>query len=183
MADEAAVNLIFRARDEASDDIANMGETMAQTEVQSFQLNLALTSMGSAMSAVGSLVNQIENPVAKMGATFLMTAGAMMTTVSAIIQMIPYIRSLITMLRGLAIAQALVAALAGPAGWVKLGVGLAVAGAAAAGIVGMTGGFGGGRGGSTVNINNPVLMGDASTAKQLSRMVKQNIDEDTRLGR
>ena len=182
MADEAAVNLIMRMRDEASDDIANLGSTMANTEVQAFQMNLALTSMGSAMTAVGSLVNQLDNPIAKMGATFLMTAGAMMTTVSAIIQMMPYLRSLVTMLRSVAVAQAIVAALAGPVGWAKIGIGLGVAAAATTGIVGMTGGFSGG-GTTNVNINAGVLMGDSTQAKQLARMVKRNIDEDSRMGR
>ena len=186
MADEAAVNVVMRMRDEASADLAQVGGTMANTETQALQLNLALTSVGAAFSAVGALVNQLDNPMAKMAATFLMTAGAMMTTVSAIIQMIPYIRQLITWIRNLAIAQAILQALSGPKGWVTLGVGLALAGGATAGIVGMTGGFGGGGGGggtTNVNINAGVLMGDETQARQLSQMVKRNIDEDTRLGR
>ena len=198
MADEAAVAVVMRMRDEASADLVNLGGTMAQTEAKAFQMNLALTSIGASLTAVGSLVNQLDNPIAKMGATFLMTAGAMMTTVSAIIQMLPYLRSLVTMLRSVAVAQAIVAALTGPVGWAKIGIGLAVAGAATAGIVAMTGGFGGGEpasipvpaapardrgGGTTVNINAGVLMGDSTQAKQLARMVKRNIDEDTRLGR
>jgi len=185
MADEAAVNVVMRMRDEASDDLARVGGTMANTETQALQLNLALTSVGAAFSAVGALVNQLDNPMAKMAATFLMTAGAMMTTVSAIIQMIPYIRQLITWIRNLAIAQAVLQALSGPKGWITLGVGLALAGGAAAGITAMSGGFGGGGGGTTnvVNINAGVLMGDETQARQLSQMVKRNIDEDTRLGR
>jgi len=182
MADEAAVNIIMRARDEASAEIENMGNTMAQTEVKAFQMNLALTSMGAALTGIGSLVNQLDNPIAKMGATFLMTAGAMMSTVSAIIQMLPYLRGLITTLRGLAIAQAIVAALTGPVGWARIGIGLGVAAAATAGIVGMTGGFSGG-GTTNVNINAGVLMADSTQAKQLARMVKRNIDEDSRMGR
>jgi len=182
MADEAAVAVVMRMRDEASADLANLGGTMAQTETQALQLNLAMTSIGSALTAVGSLVNQLDNPIAKMGATFLMTAGAMMTTVSAIIQMLPYLRSLVTMLRSVAVAQAIVAALTGPVGWARIGIGLGVAAAATAGIVGMTGGFSGG-GTTNVNINAGVLMADSTQAKQLARMVKRNIDEDTRLGR
>jgi len=182
MADEAAVAVVMRMRDEASADLANLGGTMAQTEMQAFQMNLALTSIGSSLTAVGSLVNQLDNPIAKMGATFLMTAGAMMTTVSAIIQMLPYLRSLVTMLRSVAVAQAIVAALTGPVGWARIGIGLGVAAAATAGIVGMTGGFSGG-GTTNVNINAGVLMADSTQAKQLSRMVKRNIDEDTRMGR
>lgn len=180
--EEAAVNVVLRMRDEASDDLMQMGSTMAQTEIQAFQLNLALTSVGAAMSAVGSLVSQVENPMAKMAGTFLITAGAMMTTLSAIIQMIPYIRSLITWLRKLAIAQALVQALAGPKGWITLGAGLAIAGAATAGIYAATGGFSRGGGGTTVNINGPV-MGNAQQAKQLARQIGTNLDEDKRLGR
>ena len=97
--------------------------------------------------------------------------------------MMPAIRGLIMWLRNLAIAQALVQALSGPKGWITLGAGLAIAGAATAGIYAATGGFSkGGGGGTTVNINGPV-MGNPQQAKELARLVKQNIDEDTRLGR
>ncbi len=184
MAEEAAVNVVMRMRDETSADLANVGATMGQTEMQALQLNVALTAMGSALTAVGSLVGQLENPTAKMAATFLMTAGAMLSTVAAIGAMIGPVRMLIQQLRNLAIAQAIVQALTGPVGWAKIGIGLAVAGVATAGIVGLTGGFGGGGGGTTnVNINAGVLMADRTQAKELSRMVKRNIDEDSRLGR
>lgn len=185
MAEEAAVNVVLRMRDEASADLQQVGTTMANTEMQALKMNIALTAMGGALTAVGSLLSQIDSPMAKMAGTFLTTAGAIMMTASAIIVMLPEIRKLVVALRSWAIAQAIVRALSGPAGWVTLGVGLAVAGAATAGIIGMTGGFGGGGGGGTtnVNINAGVLMGDETQAKQLSRMVKRNIDEDTRMGR
>ncbi len=182
MADEAAITTVIRMRDEASAQLKGFGQNIQQQEIQALQFNVALISVGSALSAMGGLMNQIESPMAKMGAKFLMTAGAVFTTTSAIIQMMPAIRGLIGWLRNLAIAQALVQALSGPAGWVTLGAGLAIAGAATAGIYAATGGFNKGGGGTTVNINGPV-MGNPQQAKQLARQIGTNLSEDTRLGR
>ena len=170
MGDEAAITTVIRMRDEASAELQNFGQNVQQQEMQALQFNVALIAVGSALSAMGSLLNQIDNPMAKMGAQFMMTAGAVFTTTSAIIQMMPAIRGLIQWLRNLAIAQALVQALSGPKGWITLGAGLAIAGAATAGIYAATGGFNKGGGGTTVNINGPV-MGNPQQAKELARLI------------
>lgn len=177
---DAATTIVLRMQDEASTQMQNFGLTTQQAEIQSLQLNAALTAMGGALTAVGSLLGQLDNPLAKTASTFLMTGGAILMTVSAIGTMLPYIRSLIATLRTLAIAQTLVAALSGPIGWAKIGIGLGVAAAATVGIVAATGGFGGG---TTVNINTAAFMGRESDARQFAGKVQRFSRESDRLGR
>ena len=135
------------------------------------------------MTAVGALVNQIDDPTAKLAATFLMTGGAMMTTASAIISMLPHIRALITSLKALAITQAIVKALSGPVGWAQLGIGLAIAGAATAGIYAMTGGFGGGRA-TTVNIQGgPLIMENDAQMRRFADQITEAQRREAKVGR
>jgi len=170
-------------RDEASAQMTNFAQTTEQATLASLDFSMTLTAVGGALTAVGALVNQIDNPTAKLAATFFMTGGAIMTTTSAIIQMIPYIRSLITWLRGLAVTQALVKALSGPVGWAQLGVGLAIAGAATAGIYAMTGGFGGPRT-TTVNIQGgPLVMENDAQMRKFAATINDAQRRDERVGR
>jgi len=169
-------------RDEASDQMATFGQATQQAEIQSLQLNAALTAMGGALTAVGSLLGQLDSPLAKTASTFLMTGGAILMTVASIGTMLPYLRTLITTLRSLAIMQTIVAALSGPIGWARLGIGLGIAGAATAGIIAMSGGFGRG-GGPTVNINTPAFMGSDADARKFAGKVQRFSRESERLGR
>ncbi len=178
---DVATTLVLRMQDEASVQMAQFGETTQAAQIEAIQFNAALTAMGSALTAVGSLLGQIDSPATKLASTFLITGGAILSTTSAIIQMIPYIRQLITWLRSLAIAQAVVSALSGPVGWARLGIGLAVAGAATAGIVAATGGFGGG--GTTVNINTAAFGGREADARQFASKVQRFSREGERTGR
>ena len=181
MAHEAATTIILRMQDEASTQMQNFGQTTQQAEIQSLQLNAALTAMGGALTAVGSLLGQLDNPLAKTASTFLMTGGAILMTVSAIGTMLPYLKNLIATLRTLAIIQTIVAALTGPVGWAKIGIGLGIAGAATAGIIAATGG--GRWGGTTVNINAGAFTGSQSDARRFSGQVQAISRENTRLGR
>lgn len=182
MANEAATTIVLRMRDEASANMENFGQTTQQAQIQSLQLNAALTATGGALSAMGSLLGQMENPLAKTAATFLQTGGAILMTVAAIGTMLPYIRNLVTALRTLAVAQTIVAALTGPVGWAKIGIGLGVAAAATAGIVGMTGGFSRGAG-TTVNINTQAFVGNDANARDFASKVQRFSREADRTGR
>jgi hypothetical protein len=126
MANEAAVTMVMRMRDEASPKLKNVGKTMEQTQVQSLQFGLALTTLGSAMGALGGLMGQIDHPMAKMLQNFLMLGSAAILSISAIGQLIPVIKSLTGVTRALAIAKAFLLGLSGPAGWAMLGAGLAL---------------------------------------------------------
>lgn len=181
MADEVSTVMVLRMRDEASAQMKNFAGTTEQATLASLDFKMTLTAVGGALTAVGALVNQIDNPTAKLAATFLMTGGAMMTTVSAIISMIPYIRSLITSLRALAVTQAIVKALSGPVGWAQLGIGLAIAGAATAGIVAMTGGFGGTK---TVEIKGgPLVMENDAQMRKFAGIINETNRREERVGR
>lgn len=150
--------------------------------MQSLQFNTALTAMGSALTGVGSLLNQIDAPAAKIAGTFITTAGAIISTTSAIIIALPQIRQLITWLRNLGVAQAVVAAMSGPVGWGRLAVGLGLAAAGTAAVVGMTGGFSGG-GGTTVNINTQAFVGNDANAREFASKVQRFTRESDRIGR
>lgn len=178
---DAATTLVLRMQDEASAEMNQFGQTTQQATIQSIQMNAALTAMGSALTGVGSLLGQVDTPAAKLASTFLTTGGAMLSTTSAIIQMIPYIKQMITWLRSLAVTQAIVKALSGPAGWATLGIGLAVAGAATAGIVAATGGFGGG--GTTVNVNSQAFAGNTAEARKFATKINRFGREESRIGR
>lgn len=183
MANEAATTIVLRMQDEASTQMQQFGQNTQQAEIQAIQLNAALTAMGSAFTAIGSLIGQLENPLAKTASTFLMTGGAILTTVAAIGTMLPYIRQLVTSLRGLAIAQAIVAALSGPVGWARLGIGLGVAAAATAGIIAATGGFGGRGGGTTVNFRTDAFMGSDADARKFAEKTQRYSRENEAIGR
>lgn len=185
MADEIATVMALRMRDEASAKMKAFSATTQDAARSSLDFKMTLTAVGGALTAVGALVNQIDNPTAKLAATFLMTGGAIMTTTSAILQMIPMIRNLINWLRTLAITQAIVKALMGPVGWAQLGIGLAVAGAATAGIMAATGGFSGGGGGTTqVNIQGgPLIMENDADMRKFGAAINESQRRETQVGR
>ena len=182
MADEVSTVMVLRMRDEASTQMNNFAGTTEQATIASLDLQMTLTAVGGALTAVGALLNQVDDPAAKMAATFLMTGGAIMTTVSAIIAMLPYIRTLIANLRALAITQAIVKALSGPVGWAQLGIGLAIAGAATAGIYAMTGGFGGGT--TTVNIQGgPLVVENDAAMRRFAGTINEARRREEKVGR
>lgn len=168
MANEAAVTLVLRMRDEASAEMDQFSDTTQQAQMQSLQMNVALTAMGSALTAVGSLLGQIDNQAAKTASIFLITAGAILTTTSAIIQSFPYILQLIAYLRTLAVTQAVVSALSGPVGWVGLGVAAGVGGAIAIGSMRGQGGA------QTVVINNNI-QGSIITEREVGEISRREI--------
>jgi len=183
MADEVSTVMVLRMRDEASAQMTAFAGTTEQATVASLDFAMTLTAVGGALTAVGALVNQIDDPTAKLAATFIMTGGAILTTTSAIIHMIGPIRNLITWLRSLAVTQALVKALSGPVGWAQLGVGLAIAGAATAGIYAMTGGFGGGRT-TTVNIQGgPLVLENDAAMRRFSDQITDAQRREEKVGR
>lgn len=187
MANEAAVTIVARMRDEASGKMANLGKQTQQTNVNMTDLRMTLTAVGSAFVGIGSLLGKLDNPLAKTASNFFLIGGAIGSTAGAILNVIPYIGKLITWLRNLAIVQTIVKALSGPAGWVQLGVGLAIAGAATAGVLAMTGGLRGSTGGGTtaqvVNINSQAFTGNDAEARKFASKVQRYSREESRLGR
>ncbi len=63
--------IVARMRDEASQQMERLGDTVSRTEFEALQAQAAFTAFGSALTAVGSLLNQIDDPAAKMAANFI----------------------------------------------------------------------------------------------------------------
>ena len=200
MADEASITIVARMRDEASDKMKVMGQNVQATAFNMQQFQQTLTATGGALTAVGSLMNQLGGEAGKTAAIFVTSAGAIMSTTGAIIAALPMIRSMITTLRGLAIVQALVAALAGPIGWGKLAIGLGLAAGATAGIIALskagssetpaniavatkTAPSSSGGATQTVNFNSQAFTGSQADARKFSRQMQTISREETRLGR
>ncbi len=182
--DEAIVTIVAKMRDEASPAMKNLGTQTQSTDMAMRDFRMSLVAVGSALTAVGSLVGKMDNPVAKMASNWLLTAGAIMSTVSAILWMIPNIQKLIAALRSMAIAQAIVKALSGPVGWAQLGIGLGVAAVATAGIMAATGAFSENKSSSpTVNINSQAFTGSRADARKFGAQVSRVAVSETRLGR
>jgi hypothetical protein len=184
MANEAAITIVGRMRDEISDKMSNMANNTKHATVNMMELKVGLTAVGSALTATGALINRIDNPLAKQAATWLLTAGALFSTTSAIMSMIPVIKNLITWLRSLAIVQTVVKALSGPIGWAQLGIGLGLAAAGTAAVYGLTAaGHSQAGTGTTININSQAFAGNKVEARKFASKIQRYNREESRIGR
>ena len=130
---EAGLAVVVSMRDQASAPMQQFGKTMGQTRAEAMNFRMALFAVSGVALHLSSLLRQIDNPLAKNAADFLRVSGYIIMTTNSMMMMIPQIRNLIVWLRQLAVAQAIVAALSGPKGWIALGAAVAVgAGAYAA---------------------------------------------------
>ena len=157
--------IVARMRDEASQSMEQLGDTVSRTEFNALQAQTAFIAFGSALTAVGSLLNQVNDPAAKAAGNFITIAGAVFATIGAIGSAIPVVRSLINTLKGLVTVETLLVALTGP-------VGLATIAAA----VGVTAGVTAALNASSEPI--PEIAGvNPATAARVAR--QQNIDLST----
>ena len=183
MADEAATTIVLKMRDEASQKMNNFGDTTQAVTLESLQLQVALTAVGGALSALGGILGMIDNPAAKAAQTFLMFGGALFSTAAAIGTVIPVIKSLVGSLKSLAIIQTIVKAMQGPVGWAQIGIGLGIAGVATAGIIAMSN-----RGNQTQNMNitmtgGPLIVTDEAGVRRFARDVTDAQRSDQAVGR
>ncbi|MBU1621826.1 MAG: hypothetical protein KKF27_20790 [Gammaproteobacteria bacterium] len=135
---EAGLAVVVSMRDEASAKMQNFGRTVQQTQINALQMQVAIVAVGSALGQMSSLLSAIDNPLAKTAGRFLNIAAYMIQTSVAMVLIIPKIKDMIVWLRQLAAAQAVVAALSGPAGWAALGVAAAVGAGAYFGLKAMS---------------------------------------------
>ena len=184
MADEASITIVARMRDEASAKMKVMGQNVQATAFNMQAFQQTLTATGGALTAVGSLINMVGGEAGKTAAIFVTTAGAILSTTGAMIAAMPMIRSMITSLRGLAVVQAIVAALSGPVGWGKLAIGLGLAAGATAGILALSrSGRTEASGTQVVQFQSQAFTGSQQDARKFSRQMQTISREDTRVGR
>ena len=184
MPDEASITIVARMRDEASDKMKALATNTKATSFSMLQLQTAFASTGSALTGIGSVLNQLGGESTKTASQFIMITGAMLSTGSAILTMLPKIQALIGTLRSLAVTQAIVHAFSGPPGWAALGASAVIAGGATAGIIALSNqGSGGGRVNQVVNINTPAFTGSAADARKFGREMQTIQRAELRLGR
>jgi hypothetical protein len=199
MANEAAVVIIAKWKDEASAGLASLGNTANETAVKTAAVGSGLKTaatnvkqfgdrtdqarlpasrfryetiaLGAALNAVGNLIGRIDSPAAKMISNFLDITGTVMLTVSSITHLLPYLSSLANSLREVAIVQTVLKALSGPAGWISLGIGAVVGGAAAYGIATVTSSN---NKGSNLTVNN-YIAGSVRTDKEIADITRREI--------
>ena len=128
MANEAGLAVVVSMRDQISGPMQQVGQMIRRTREETVNMRFAMMAVGGVMMHLSSLLNQLDNPLAKNAADFLRMAGYIIMTVNSVALLIPQIRTLITWLRQLAVAQAIVAALSGPKGWIALGAAAIVGG-------------------------------------------------------
>ena len=187
MENEAGLAVVVSMRDQLSGPMQQVGQTMRRTREETVNMRFAMMAVGGVMMHLSSLLNQLDNPLAKNAADFLRMAGYIVMTVNSIALLIPQIRSLITWLRSLAAAQALVGATGTAAGAAGIG-GLLRSIGTGAGLGGLRGGLiGAGIGavvgigayalskaGQQTTINNTVnVQGSVITERELGEINRQ----------
>ena len=169
--------------------------------VTALRLTGALLTMSGAALRIGKSFGIFNDKQAQTISNILLFTGSAATLISSLI-------SISKALKGAAIASAIMQAFSGPAGWVALGVGAAVAAAAVATIGGLASfqtmpgqwktvrgqrnqgqlavvhggeqiGRPGAGAGVTVNINGGAFM-DQGSGRQLARMISEKIREENR---
>jgi hypothetical protein len=135
MDEEASVVVVARMRDEASPGLRQLAQSTEQVQLKSINTTMTLSALGSALSSIGGLLRQIDNPQTKMLANTLQIASAVVMSATAFARLIPMVIQATSALRSMAIVQSILAALSGPGGWAMLGIGAAVGVGATAGIM------------------------------------------------
>jgi len=167
--DEAQIAIVARMRDEASPQMEALGRTTEATSQKMLTMRQSTMFTAGALSSMGSLLRQIDNPLAKTMSNFLGIASAVLMSYSAMIRVIPVIKQVTAALQAQAVVKGVLAALSGPAGWAMLGVGAAVGVGATVGITRATRSR---EEGATQNI---YVQGSIISERELSDIARRNI--------
>lgn len=179
---EAVVTIVMKMRDEATKQLSNFGNNLAKNRAALRELAMGATTVGVAFIGLGSVLKNMNNPLAQTVGGILTLVGGTLAFIGTAGMFISAIGKIVNALRSLAIVSTVTKALMGPVGWAQIGIGLGVAAAATAGIYALTRGGGGGGGGG-VTINTAAVMGNQQQARQLARDIQRYNREDARLGR
>lgn len=128
MVDEASVVIVAKMRDETSGKMANLSATTQKTQANMQSLALTAVAVGGALTALGGLLGQMDDPLAKTASKFLMIGSSLIQTAIAIALIIPLLEGLAVATWLVNAAQTVWLALQGPRGWAILaGAGVAIA--------------------------------------------------------
>lgn len=170
MAAEAQLGILISATDTATPQLRGLRNVLTDNKMAIRELAMGTTMLGASFMAMGVALKGSKNELAQNVGQTLMMVGSIMTAVGSTVQFISAIAKTVDALKKLAAAEAIVKAFQGPAGWVALGVGVAVAAGAVAGINAMSKADKK----SGVNITNNI-QGSVVTDKQLSDTIRKQI--------
>jgi len=150
---ETNMTVLLQMRDQASPQIQAFGQTTKQTmadirrqnqaTIDNMQgvgaqivankeayaeLSAGVRYMGTTFLALGVAMQSSNNEMIKSMGNTVMMAGAIMTVVGSAAGFVDAIGKMVKALRALQIQRMLTQAFSGPAGWITLGAGAAVAG-------------------------------------------------------
>ncbi len=161
------VSILVSMQDQATPQMANLGKVLTQNRAAFRELAMGVSMLGISFMSMGVALKQVNNPLVQTIGSTLTMAGAVMTAIGTTVQFISAISRTVDALKKLAVAEAVVKAFQGPAGWVTLGIGTAVAVGAVAGIKAMT---------KTENITiNNHIQGSVVTDKQIAETVRKQV--------
>ncbi len=134
MADEKKIGIILTMDDQASPKMRGFGTTLSANRMAIRELAMGVTYLGTTFLGLGIALEKSQNPLAQSAGQMFAMVGGIMAAVGSAAHFVYAIGTMVKALKSLQIAQMLTQAFAGPTGWISLGVGAAVAGAAVAGV-------------------------------------------------
>ena len=181
MANEAAVTVVMRARDEASTQIKAVGTASVSMGSAMRTALPSIATLGSSLTSLLIVTGALESKTGQYITTTLAIASAVAAAIPGIIAMVQVFKSLNLVMRATIALQAIVLALSG-FGLARLGAALAVGAAAVVGTTAIVNRAQSAGNNVTVNVNGP-MMGNEADARTLARTVQRINREDTRVGR
>lgn len=161
------------------DNMQGMGAQVVANKEAFAELSSGVRYMGTTFLALGVAMQAANNESIKQIGNFVMMAGAVMTVVGSAAGFIDAIGKMVKALRMLRIQQILTQAFAGPAGWITLGVGVAVAGGTIAAVSAMESRNSakmtpGAAAGPSITVNQNI-QGSVVTERQLTDSVQKGL--------
>jgi hypothetical protein len=167
---EATLGILLTMEDQATPKMKSFGATLSTNRMAIRELAMGVTYLGATLLGLGIALEKSNSPLAQSVGHMFMMVGGIAAAVGSSIQFISAIAKMVDALKKLQIMQMITQALAGPAGWVTLGVGVAVAGA----VVGATMYERSQKGASQTNVHVTV-QGSVIKEKDLAESVRRQV--------
>ena len=132
---EASLAIILTAQDQATPQLKNFSTTLTSNKAAIRELAMGVSYLGMTFLGLGIALEKSNNAFGQSVGQMLIMVGSIMSAIGAAAQFVSAVAKMVNALKILNIQQIITQALMGPAGWITLGVGAAVATAAVAGTV------------------------------------------------
>jgi len=163
---------------EMNQSLGGIGDSLVSNKQAFMEMSSGVRYMGTTMLALGVAMQMSNNETLKGIGNMVMMTGAIMTVVGSAAGFIGAIGQMINALKALRIQQILTQAFAGPAGWIALAGGAAVAAGVLYGVSRAEGGQAKTVGAATQNVTiNQNIHGSVVSDRQLTDSVQKGLLE------